>query len=148
MQGKYGLAITAFVVENVSVPSGVEEAIDKRSSMAAVGNLNEYIKFQVAQGTVLGTSGVAGVATEAAIGVGIARDLGQISAPTPPPAASAPAAPTAPALDLLSPAQAAELLGVAEADVLARLEAGDLKGKKIGSVYRIPRQAIDDFLHG
>ncbi len=65
---------------------------------------------------------------------------------TPPPAASDAGA--VPALALLSPAQAAELLGVSEADVLASLEAGDLKGKKIGSVYRIPRKAIDDFLNG
>ena len=97
VQGKYGLAITGFVVENVSVPPEVEGAIDKRSSMAAVGNLNDYVKFQVAQGTGLGTSGVAGVATEAAIGVGIARELGQIPTQTPPAAA-------APALDLLSTA--------------------------------------------
>ncbi len=172
VQSKYGLAITTFIVENVSVPPEVEQAIDKRSSMAAVGNLNDYIKFQMANGMELGTTGVAGLATEAAIGVGIAREIGQIPAQTPPPipggqsaatpppipAASTPAAPPSPpapaasdagsALALLSPAQAAELLGVSEADVLASLEAGDLKGKKIGSVYRIPRKAIDDFLNG
>ena len=34
---KYGLQITSFIVENVSVPPEVEQAIDKRSSMAAVG---------------------------------------------------------------------------------------------------------------
>ncbi len=175
VQSKYGLAIATFVVENVSVPPEVEQAIDKRSSMAAVGNLNDYIKFQMANGMELGTTGVAGLATEAAIGVGIAREIGQIPAQTPPPipgaqpaavpppipVAVAPATPAppppapaatdvgaAPALALLSPAQAAELLGVSEADVLASLEAGDLKGKKIGSVYRIPRKAIDDFLNG
>jgi hypothetical protein len=37
-------------LENVSVPPEVEAAIDKRSSMAAVGNLNDYVKFQMAQG--------------------------------------------------------------------------------------------------
>jgi hypothetical protein len=31
--------MATFVVENVSVPPEVEEAIDKRSSMAAVGQL-------------------------------------------------------------------------------------------------------------
>ena len=173
VQSKYGLAITAFIVENVSVPPEVEGAIDKRSSMAAVGNLNDYVKFQMAQGMGLGTSGVAGLATEAAIGVGIARELGQIPAQTPPPApgtqpppvpggVAAPAAATPPpvppptadagasvqTLSLLTPAQAAELLGVAESDVIASLEAGDLKGKKIGTQYRIPRKAIDDFLNG
>ena len=34
---KYGLEIASFIVENVSVPPEVETAIDKRSSMAAVG---------------------------------------------------------------------------------------------------------------
>ena len=33
---KYGLEITSFIVENVSVPTEVEQAIDKRASMAAV----------------------------------------------------------------------------------------------------------------
>ena len=33
---KYGLEITTFVVENISVPPEVEKAIDKRSSMAAL----------------------------------------------------------------------------------------------------------------
>src|SRR4026209_2965200 len=35
---KYGVEIASFIVENVSVPPEVEEAIDKRSSMSAVGN--------------------------------------------------------------------------------------------------------------
>lgn len=147
VQSKYGLELTTFVVENVSVPPEVEQAIDKRSSMAAVGNLNDFVKFQLGQGLQMGGGGVAGAAAEAAIGLGIARDLGQISAATPPPPAAAPAATAPAAVELLSPAQAAEVLGVTEADVVASLEAGDLKGKKIGNVYRIPRKAIDDFLN-
>src|SRR5919112_731422 len=46
---KYGIEIASFIVENVSVPPEVEQAIDKRSSMAAVGNLNEFVKYQMAQ---------------------------------------------------------------------------------------------------
>ena len=46
---KYGIEISSFIVENVSVPPEVEQAIDKRSSMAAVGNLNDYVKFQMAE---------------------------------------------------------------------------------------------------
>src|SRR4051812_12743366 len=42
---KYGVQVATFVVENVSVPAEVEQAIDKRPSMAAVGNLNDYVKF-------------------------------------------------------------------------------------------------------
>src|SRR3954468_9429819 len=38
LTGKYGLEMGSFIIENVSVPPEVEAAIDKRSSMAAVGN--------------------------------------------------------------------------------------------------------------
>src|SRR5262245_53465888 len=41
---KYGLELASFVVENVSVPPEVEQAIDKRSSMTAVGDLNDFVK--------------------------------------------------------------------------------------------------------
>ncbi len=44
---KYGLEIASFVVENVSVPPEVEQAIDSRSSMTAIGNLNDYVKYQM-----------------------------------------------------------------------------------------------------
>ena len=41
----------------------------------------------------------------------------------------------------MGPADAATLLGVSEADVIASLEAGDLKGKKIGTQWRITKTA-------
>src|SRR6478609_5982778 len=50
MTAKYGIEISSFIVENVSVPPEVEQAIDKRSSMYAVGNLNDYVKYQMGQG--------------------------------------------------------------------------------------------------
>jgi excisionase family DNA binding protein len=39
------------------------------------------------------------------------------------------------------------VLGVAESDVLASLEAGDLKGKRIGTQWRVPKAAIDAFIN-
>ena len=33
-----------------------------------------------------------------------------------------------------------------EADVIASLEAGDIKGKKIGSAWRVTKTALDQFL--
>ncbi|HUR34061.1 MAG TPA: SPFH and helix-turn-helix domain-containing protein [Vicinamibacterales bacterium] len=155
LKGKYGLEMTSFVVENVSVPPEVEAAIDKRSSMAAVGNLNDYVKFQMAQGMASGGSSVGGVGAEMAVGFAIAKEmmnqtggvLGQTTPAAGAAAAAAPAAaPVAAMPQLLSPADAATTLGVSEADVLASLESGDLKGKKIGSQWRITRTAIDDFL--
>jgi excisionase family DNA binding protein len=49
--------------------------------------------------------------------------------------------------ELFTPAQVAQLLGVGEADVLASLESGDIKGKKIGTQWRVTRAAVDQFLH-
>lgn len=46
--GEYGLEITKFLVENISLPPAVEEALDKRSSMGVVGNLGAYTQFQAA----------------------------------------------------------------------------------------------------
>jgi excisionase family DNA binding protein len=158
MAGKYGLEMTSFVVENVSLPPEVEQAIDKRSSLSAIGNLNDYVKFQMAQGMAAGGGSPGGMATELAVGMAIAQQmvqqqgglLGQGQAPAagpaqPPPLPSAQAAP---ALDLLSPADAAKLLGVSEADVMASITAGELKAKKIGTAYRITRAALEQFLNG
>jgi excisionase family DNA binding protein len=49
-------------------------------------------------------------------------------------------------LEIMSPAQVAQMLGVAESDVIASLEAGDLKGRKIGTQWRVPKAAVDAFL--
>jgi excisionase family DNA binding protein len=48
--------------------------------------------------------------------------------------------------ELLSPADAAQALGVSETDVMTVLESGDLKGKKIGSAWRISRTALTDYM--
>ena len=151
---KYGIEFATFVVENVSLPPEVEAAIDKRSSMAAVGNLNDYVKFQMAQGMASGQGGGAGgMATEMAVGMAMAQQMmqqsGGIGAQSTPPAAPPPlptAAVAAAMPELLSTADAAKALGVSEADVLATLEAGELKGKKIGATWRITRPALDEFL--
>lgn len=154
---KYGLEIPSFIVENVSVPPEVEQAIDKRSSMSAVGNLNDYVKFQMAESMTKGEGG--GTAAGAAqLGAGLA--LGQQMAAALTSNQNAPAASTAPPViaagtpppasgsfpELLGPAEAAKALGVAEGDVLTALADGSLKGKKIGTTWRITRSALEEFL--
>ena len=157
---RYGLEITGFVVENVSLPPEVEQAIDKRTSMTAIGNLNDYVKLQMAQhiGTATAPS-AASWGAEVAMGAALAQQVFATSNPagavppstaptavSPAPGNTAPATPTSTPLDLLSPADAAKLLGVAESDVLESIAAGDIKAKKIGSTFRITRTAIDEFL--
>ena len=145
---KYGLEMTSFVVENVSVPPEVEEAIDKRSSMAAVGNLNDFVKYQMAKGFETGGSGVGGIGAEMAVGLAMAQQMmsqqGGIAAQATPAAGAAPASAGLP--ETLGPAEAAKALGVSEADVIASLESGDLKGKRIGSQWRITKAALAQFL--
>jgi excisionase family DNA binding protein len=150
---KYGLEMATFVLENVSVPPEVEQAIDKRASMAAVGNLNDYVKYQMAQGMETGGGGTGAMGAEMAVGFAIAQQMmqqtGGIMAQGTPAAGAPPAGAGAGATaipELMSPADAATLLGVGEADVLASLESGDLKGKRIGSQWRITRTAVTDFL--
>ncbi|WP_395731930.1 SPFH domain-containing protein [Prosthecobacter sp.] len=156
-QGKYGIEITSFILENASVPPEVEAAIDKRSSMGAIGNLNDYVKFQMAEGMAKGGGGPAGSAAEIAMGFGMANQMmGQGAfnmnpaaggvAPPPLPGAAAAAPAAAPSVDILTPAQVAQTLGVTEVDVLASIESGDIKAKKIGTQYRITKAALDEFL--
>jgi excisionase family DNA binding protein len=129
---KYGLQLSSFIVENVSVPAEVEQAIDKRSSMAAVGNLNDYVKYQMAQGMENG-GGAAGAATEMAVGLSMAQQIIQAQGAVSP--------------DLLSPADVARRLGVTEPDVIDIIESGQLPAKRIGLTYRIKRSELDAYLN-
>ena len=138
LTSSYGIELGSFVVENVSVPPEVEQAIDKRSGMKVVGKLDDFVKYQMAQGMGAGGSG-AGVAAEMAAGFGIAQQMmrdgfmgrGSDAAGMP---------------ELMGIADVARELGVSEADVLAVLEKGDLRGKKIGSTWRVSRAALVEYL--
>jgi excisionase family DNA binding protein len=153
---KYGIEMPSFIIENVSLPPEVEQAIDKRSSMAAIGNLNDYVKLQMAEGLAKGEGGggPGGMAAQFAVGMAMAQQMmqqtGGVMAQTTPMAAPVSAAPVAASggtlPDLLSPADAAKLLGVSESDVLTALGDGSLKGKRIGATWRITRVAIEEFL--
>ena len=125
----------------MSVPPEVEQAVDKRSSMAAIGNLNEFVKYQMGKGFEAGggAAGAAGTAAELAVGFGLAQQMMQQGF-------TGGAATPSVAPDLMGPADAARALGVSEADVMAVLESGELKGKKIGSSWRISRAALTAYL--
>jgi excisionase family DNA binding protein len=155
MTAKYGLEIPSFIVENVSVPPEVEQAIDKRSSMAAVGNLNDYVKFQMAESMTKGEGGaLAGSAAQLGAGLAMGQQMATAMAAnqstpsanqaTSPAGAAAPTPMGLP--ELLSTADVAKALGVSESDVMQSITEGSLKAKKIGSTYRISRAAVDEFL--
>jgi excisionase family DNA binding protein len=122
--------------------------------MSAIGNLNDYVKYQMGQGMASGQGGgAAGMASEMAIGFAMAQEMMKNAGVTsgPPPLPGQPGAAVTPAPvpagpELLDPATVARMLGVSEADVMAEIETGNLPAKKIGSSHRITRAALDDFL--
>lgn len=67
---EYGIEITKYLIENISVPPAVEEMIDKRTSMGVVGDLNAYTQFQTAQSLEAAAKNPGGEAS-AGIGMGM-----------------------------------------------------------------------------
>ncbi len=68
----YGLELRTLLVENVSLPPAVEEALDKRTSMGVIGDLSKYMQYQTA--TALGDAAKnpgGGGAAAAGIGAGL-----------------------------------------------------------------------------
>ena len=158
MWTKYGIEVASFIVKNVSVPTEVEEALGKRASMTAIGNLNDYVKYQMAQGMESGQGGAGGLATEMAVGLAIARQMmqqsgGILASPATTsrsgfqPVSGAPSrASELAVLELLDLDQVAAALRVCSDDVLSIIESGELSAKKIGSTYRIKRSALEAYL--
>jgi membrane protease subunit (stomatin/prohibitin family) len=90
----YGLELTKLLVENISLPPAVEEALDKRTSMGVVGNLSAYTQFNIANSIPDAAKNPGGLAAAGAglgMGMAMAGPIGQAMA-TQPPAAPGPAA--------------------------------------------------------
>src|SRR5205085_1633662 len=69
----FGLELTKFVIENISLPQEVEAAMDKRTSMGVIGDVGRYTQFQAADAmrdAAQNPSGGAG--TGASLGAGFA----------------------------------------------------------------------------
>lgn len=80
-QENYGITLTDFVIENISVPPEVEKMLDARTSMAAAGNIDQYAKFQMAQALpgamAQGGGGAANPFMQAGIGLAMGGAIGQ-----------------------------------------------------------------------
>lgn len=68
-----GLELHDFLINSISVPSDVQTMIDKRSGMAAMGNLDEFLKFQVGQSIEKAAENPSGGAGE---GMGLGAGIG------------------------------------------------------------------------
>src|SRR5207302_8100362 len=73
-----GLAITQFYVENISLPPEVEAALDTRTKMGVLGNLDQYTKFQTAEtikDAANNPGGLAGVGAGLGAGMAVASQM-------------------------------------------------------------------------
>ena len=95
----YGLEVTKFYVENVSLPPEVEAAMDKRASMGALGDAQTYMQFQAADAlrdAAQNEGGGAGLGAGFAVGGQMANVFGQQAGTTPSSGAQPPVAATLP----------------------------------------------------
>jgi membrane protease subunit (stomatin/prohibitin family) len=85
---EYGLELTRILVENISLPEEVEQAIDTRTSRAVTGDLDDHVKFQ--SGEALGNSegsasDMVGMGAGMAMGQQMAQSMQKNEPRTPPP---------------------------------------------------------------
>lgn len=74
-----GVQLTSFVIENISLPEEVEKAMDRRTSMGVVGDLNRYTQFQAAEAMRESASNP-GSGAGAGMGMGAGMAMGQMMA--------------------------------------------------------------------
>jgi membrane protease subunit (stomatin/prohibitin family) len=121
-----GVAIPKFIIQNISLPPEVSEALDKRTQMGVLGNLDQFTKFQAATAITEAAQNPGGGAG-AGLGLGAGIAMGQQLAGAMAPQAAAAAPPPL-------PGQAGFYLGVngqqigpvATADLPARVASGEL----------------------
>jgi membrane protease subunit (stomatin/prohibitin family) len=73
---KYGVTLADFKIMSISPPDHVQEMIDKRGGMAAVGSLDAFVRYQAANALDKAAGGGGGGGGLAAAGVGAGAGLG------------------------------------------------------------------------
>lgn len=150
-----GLTLKSFIVSNLK-PS--EKSAEELRAMGML-DMHTYTQLQAADAmrdAAQNPSGGAGLTAGIGAGMGVGNVLQQslsgMAAPQQQAAAGGAVAGGAAAggamPDVMTPDEAAGFLKVAAEDVLAAIEAGDLKAKKLGNAYRISKKSLEEFLNG
>ncbi len=150
-----GIELKALYVNNISLPEKVQEAIDERAAVGAMGGMQAYMQVSAAQamrdaaqqegGGMAGLG--AGLGAGAGIGSAMAQAMGQATQAgqqgqqqaAPQGGGEVPA--------VMNINQAAAYLQVTPADIQQLIESGQVKAKQIGTQFRISKKALDDFLN-
>jgi excisionase family DNA binding protein len=142
-----GLVLKSFYIESLK-PS--DKSAEELRAMGML-DMATYTQLQAADAmrdAAQNPSGGAGLTAGIGAGMGIGNalsdalkqggDAGEGAAQAPPGGGPPP---------IMTPSEAASYLKVAEEDVLAAIEDGQIKAKKIGNAYRISKEAVDEFLN-
>lgn len=145
-----GLTLKVFYIENLKPSSKSAEELRAMGML----DMQTYTQLQAADAmrdAAQNPAGGAGLTAGIGAGMGIGNVLsGALAGMTGNQGAAAPAGGAAAAStpSVMTPSEAAAYLRVSEEDVIAAIQAGDLKAKKIGNAYRISKDALDAFLAG
>lgn len=92
----FGFEITSLYIENLSLPKEVEQAMDKRTTMGVLGDMQQYTQYQAAEAIRDVAKNDSGGLAGAGMGMGAGVSMGQVMAnamnpqtsPAPAPAAT------------------------------------------------------------
>jgi excisionase family DNA binding protein len=147
-----GLLLKSFYIGNLK-PS--DKSAKELREMGML-DMQTYTQLQAADAmrdAAQNPSGGAGLTAGIGAGMGIGNALsGSLSGMTQGQGQSQ-TQPTTPAAaagmpDIMTPAEAAGFLKVSEEDVLAAINAGELKARKIGSAFRVSKESLQEYLRG
>jgi excisionase family DNA binding protein len=147
-----GLTLKSFYIENLKPSSKSAEELRAMGML----DMQTYTQLQAADAlrdAAQNPSGGAGLTAGIGAGLGVGNVLSQSLAgmtgagagttQEKPPSDSGPSGDMP---SVMTPAEAASYLRVSEEDVIAAINAGDLKAKKLGNAFRISKEALDEFL--
>ncbi|HVM71798.1 MAG TPA: SPFH domain-containing protein [Anaerolineales bacterium] len=147
-----GLTLKTFILANLR-PS--DKSAQELRDMGML-DMATYTQLQAADAmrdAANNQGGGAGLTAGIGAGMGIGNLMGQAlqggmqpaqQQPRPPAGGGAPAA--GGMADVMTPSEAAAVLKVSEEDVMAAINDGSLKAKKLGNAYRISKESLEEFL--
>ena len=138
---RYGLALDAFAVQNISLPEELQKILDTKIGMNMIGDMGRYTQYQVANSIPLaaqnegGMAGIgAGLGAGMTIGQGMAQSMAQAMQPG---AAAAPTAAPAPAASVSADdvvATLEKLHGLVTKGILSQVEFDAKKAELLGKL--------------
>ncbi len=142
-----GLSLKSFVIANMS-PS--KQSAEELRDMGLLDTAT-YTQLQAADAmrdAAQNPSGGAGLTAGIGAGVGIGNVMGEALRGATNRQTAAVNAAAAGIPEVMTPSEAAKVLKVAEEDVVAAIEAGDLAARKVGKAFRISKESLENFLDG